>query len=217
MITNDQKLKRFSGEAISAANEIAANIRAEVDENKKNILAERERKIKDESKAFVDEELKKIRRANTIAVSSKTTELKTMLLKQREGILDEIMAEVTGKVCEFVKHEEIYGGFLENLCLNILTNFNESCEIFLSPGDVKKYKNRILNKLNEKYLSQNGGSVSCTILSDETILIGGAKFHLSKGAVFINETLDENLERQRERFTLMMMAAMREMSGQTKL
>lgn len=217
MITNDQKLKRFSGEAISAANEIAANIRAEVDENKKNILAERERKIKDESKAFVDEELKKIRRANTIAVSSKTTELKTMLLKQREGILDEIMAEVTGKVRDFVKHEQIYGDFLENLCLNILSNFNESFEIFLSPGDVKNYKNRILNKLNEKYLSQNGGSVSCTILSDETILIGGAKFHLSKGAVFINETLDENLERQRERFTLMMMAAMREMSGQTKL
>lgn len=201
MITETQKLKRFADEAASAANEIAAEIMADVNKKKKSILSESERKITDEAKTYIDEELKTIRRANTREISMKTMELRSGLLKQREAILDGVMDEVVKKLHKFADTEELYGDYLENLCVKVIESFGSSCTVYLSPSDTEKYSGRINKRLND-----------LSILSDDSIKIGGAKFHSSESSIFINETLDANLERQREQFTSMMVSAMREVS-----
>lgn len=219
MNINSQKLQRFADEATSAAEKIAGNILAEVNEKKKNILAESERKINEESRTYVDEELKKLRRSNTREVSMKTMELRSEILKRREGILDGVMDDVVKKLREFAENEELYGDYLENMCVNVVSSISTSCTIYLSSEDIKKYRYRILKRLDEE-IAERSPDDSYTeksapvfsMLPDETIQIGGAKFNSSEGGIFINETLDANLERQREQFTSMMISAMREVS-----
>lgn len=208
MITDAQKLKRFTDEAILAANEAAAEIMADVNKKKKNVLSESERKINDEAKTYINEELKTIRRANTREISMKTMELRSELLKRREAILDGVMDEVVKKLHKFADTEELYGDYLENLCVKVIESFGSSCTVYLSPSDAEKYIERINKRINGLNALN-----SLSVLSDDSIKIGGAKFHSSESSIFINETLDENLERQREQFTSMMVSAMREVSA----
>jgi len=200
-----QKLKRFASEAMTEAEDIAGQITAELSEKKKNALAENERRVNEEMKNYVEEELKKLRRGNSREVSSRTMELRGEILLKREALLDGVVAEVTQKLREFAESDG-YGAYLERLCLRVLADTNDSFTVFLTLADKERYGDGILERLNSAVSPEE--SKGFTIASDDMIKIGGAKFRSSGGSIYINETLEENLEIQKQHFAAMMISAM---------
>ena len=200
-----QKLKRFASEATAAAEDIAGRITAELSEKKKTALAENERRIDEEMKNYVEEELKKLRRTNSREVSSRTMELRGELLLKREALLEGVVTEVTQKLREYASSAE-YGAYLKNLCMRVLNETSDSFTVFLSPADAEKYGDEIMQMLSHS--ADLAAGREFTVTADDMIKIGGAKFRSSGGSIYINETLEANLEIQKQHFAAMMITSM---------
>lgn len=203
-IRDEEKLRRFTDEALGEAEATAAKINTEVDAEEARRLNEGEQKILTEAYERIQSELKVIRRENSQAVSREIMETRRELLLYREQIMRRVFDKAREKIVRFTESDG-YGEYLVKLCTGIISRQSASFTIFLSPRDLA-HKYAILegldNLLDEKLeMGTTEAAPVFSVMPDKNIKLGGARFYSAARGISINATLDENLNRQREYFT----------------
>ncbi len=201
-IKDYQKIQHFANEATARANEIAAKINAEVDEREAGIIAQQTEKFNAEADAYIDREIKGIKRENSRTLSTTSMETGREYLLYREKITQKVFDMAREKLICFSESEK-YGEYLVRLCAKALAGHSGSFTIFLAEKDLK-YKYDILEELDrliEKMLDSGSAMPVYSVTPDKSIKIGGAKFRSSSGDIMINASLDDGLLQNREYFS----------------
>ena len=218
-LTDNEKLMRFSDEVMSEADAEAAEILARVRSKYESSMEQGKLKIDSEVAVFLDNEMKKVRRASAQQITIANTKARGEILRFQEKLLSDISAEVKNRLDAFA-HSEEYKDYLINLCRDVLAEQTVSFAIHLSENDANKYKYDILRTLDDYQAAHASfteySAPVYSVIPDKTIKIGGAKFISVEGGIFIDETLDENLNRQHERFAELVVPAMREIMQSDK-
>lgn len=160
--------------------------------------------IEQETKAFVDGEMKKaeddalhesfnliqhaaanIRSDAGSKISTGKNEYRKKLLLRREEIIAEVLEAVCEKLTAYTKSAD-YASFLERSAENAAELFGEGRTAYLRPADMK-YADRI-------------ASMGFEVKADESIRLGGLKFGDSLGFKSADDTFDCRLKVGREWF-----------------
>lgn len=194
-LKENEKLQRFADEVFSQADVERNQILKETQEQHEKLLEEGTRKIREEAKAYLAGEIKELRRKNSQQLSKHTMQLRKDLLLYRENLIQNISEKVTERICAFTQSSE-YKDYLIKLCINVLRSQEADFVLYLSENDMK-YKADILGAVSNN--SDLVGRVT-DILPEKNIKLGGIRFWSVSKGILINETIDENLEHQREYF-----------------
>ena len=197
MLNDEQKLQYFADVTISEAEEISRGIIDEVTQMKAKRLTEIENEIQQAIYDFIQGEIAKIRRKNTLEFSQMELELRQTLLKRREEISHIVYSAVHDKLVDFTDSAE-YKQHLLDITTKALGVIGYNCDLYVSVKD-SAMEGELLEHIAKLRHSDDGLS-GIHVAADKNIKIGGIRFYERERGLLINETLDDKLDKSKDSF-----------------
>ena len=138
------------------------------------------------SKEYIEYETSRIKRDVNCKLSQYESQKKSALVSLRNELSQKVFDDVTAKIKNFTSSDK-YLDFLLKSVESIKEFSNDKIEIHLKKEDLK-YGEKLKN------------AVSCTIIEDNSIILGGIKASLNNGTLSVDDTLDKRLLLQKDEF-----------------
>lgn len=187
-----KKLDRFADAVLADATARAEKIRSETREKEEAMLKVGKEKISEELTVAAEAELRELMAENSRALSELDRDIRRRSYLLREQACNETMREVASRLEEYSQCSE-YREFLCKKCVDVLSMQSCCFTVYLAPKDMS-YSLDILKALSQK---PDAAAKLVGIESDESIVLGGAKFVGSEKSILIDMTLDTALESRR--------------------
>jgi len=193
LISIEDKLKNFTNEAMEDAKRITDEIerttkqeyQAKIEEGEKNILAE--------INNFISQETEKIKKEKSLEISQVNIKSRQDYFKYGDNVALNIFEIVSEKLKNFINSES-YGDYLLNSCRNVINKTGTDIDILYMPADEELVTVKIKNKLEN-----SGENISrVEFKKDESIRIGGLRFYDRARNIVINGVFDEKTARAKE-------------------
>ena len=139
------------------------------------------------NKEYIDYETSRIKNDVNCKLSQYESQKKEALVSLRNELSQKVFSEVEEKIKSFTFSDE-YLDFLLNSVKEIQNLTDDKIEIHLRQEDLK-------------YSEQIKNAVNCTIIEDNSIILGGVKSSLNGGRLSVDDTLDKRLLLQKDEFT----------------
>lgn len=189
MTSQDEKIKLFLN-AINDELEIRREkITAEIDSVRNAELDKAGKEAEERSKEYIKTESDKIYAQINRNSTAIATELRNELTAKRSSITDSVFQAVTDRLVSFTKTAE-YTDFMVRSVQRIASYFsNGELTIAIRPADLP---------LKDKIILEAGSG--CTVITDDSIVLGGCKASCKNTSVSLDDTLDSRLSEQRQSF-----------------
>lgn len=156
------------------------------------LLNEEKARLDAKEKSILDDAKSKAENKYKELIAKEDLAMKELLLTKKNNFINEILDVTKNKLIDFSKSKN-YKKFLLSNLENTFSKLNEGdYVIYLSPKDIKGFKNDI----NEVVTKFNGISVELKELTHN--IIGGSIIESSDGKFRFNNTLLSKLEQQKE-------------------
>lgn len=164
-------------------------ILSEVDNFKKEKIAEAKKKAEYDSEKLIKDKLEAKKNEQTSKIAKLMQEGQRKLFLERAEMTESVFKKAEEKLIEFTKTTK-YSELLNNYAKNISALFDgKSCIIYVNERDMA---------LADQIKTLFGGKAE--LCADKTIKIGGLKGYCEALSIVADETLDSKLNAQREWF-----------------
>lgn len=164
-------------------------ILSEVDNFKKEKIAEAKKKAEYDSEKLIKDKLEAKKNEQTSKIAKLMQEGQRKLFLERAEMTESVFKKAEEKLIEFTKTTK-YAELLNNYAKNISALFDgKSCVIYINERDMA---------FADQIKTLFGGKAE--LCADKTIKIGGLKGYCEALSIVADETLDSKLNAQREWF-----------------
>ena len=164
-------------------------ILSEVDNFKKEKIAEAKKKAEYDSEKLIKDKLEAKKNEQTSKIAKLMQEGQRKLFLERAEMTESVFKKAEEKLIEFTKTTK-YSELLNNYAKNISALFDgKSCVIYINERDMA---------FADQIKTLFGGKAE--LCADKTIKIGGLKGYCEALSIVADETLDSKLNAQREWF-----------------
>lgn len=164
-------------------------ILSEVDNFKKEKIAEAKKKAEYDSEKLIKDKLEAKKNEQTSKIAKLMQEGQRKLFLERAEMTESVFKKAEEKLIEFTKTTK-YSELLNNYAKNISALFDgKSCVIYINERDMV---------FADQIKTLFGGKAE--LCADKTIKIGGLKGYCEALSIVADETLDSKLNAQREWF-----------------
>lgn len=187
----DAMLGKFSSAVLNDALREKEELLKELEEQKKQQMDRAETELLSESYRYIQSELENIRNQVNQALSKRTLELKKDLVKKSEQLSSMLYDDVLRHLREYTG-TDAYWEYMLSLARRIAGEFGVcGCKVVLelSPRDMPRAKE----------LAAIFGD-NCETRANEEILLGGLIATIPERGIMVEETLDQRLHSEFERF-----------------
>lgn len=191
MINQSDKIERFAEVINENAQKQCKKIEKQTSKFKKRQRVLIESEISAEAERGLSYEIGRLRTEINREISKMQRESTLSVCKRRSEIEQEVFSAVRERLVSFAKTEE-YKAYLSRCISELFGAADGRLKIFVRECDVPEAE-KIAASLSK----------DAEIVSSPEIIIGGAAAENENGTVFVNNTLEAGLERQREEFRLM--------------
>ena len=187
MNTQNENISKFILAINKDAEERRNQILADAEEYKNREMEKAEQDVLQDAYNLIQKETAEMRHSVSRDIASKELEGRRVLLKKREQITENVFKEAENRLIAFSQSNE-YEKFL-------IDSLNEAKHL-LSENEITvgiKPDDRKYEKLIKKI-------ISCEIIDDSAILLGGVRIHDWQNGIICDQTLDSRLAEQHESF-----------------
>lgn len=182
-------IKYFEAEIKRMSDADIAKLKKEIDADKQKELARMELEVQHQVSLSLGVELQDVKEKYRMDVNALLAENAAKLHERRSEIAEEVFASVTDKIREFVSGPD-YPGHLEAKLSEVRALFpGESLTVTVGKGDAKA----------EGSVRKILGA-EASVISDDSIRLGGFRAHGNRSLREIDETFDFKLEQKKEWF-----------------
>lgn len=189
MASNEEKLGKFNLAINHYAQEQRDKIEHEVFEYKKRELEAAEVDVLTEAYRLIQNEMAEMRDRITREMAHREMDARKELLAKRQKITDEVFQKAAERLLAYTQTEK-YAPMLEKSARELASVFQKPGTVLCIRPEDKKYEEIIRKAF--------GGD--CVFHAADDIKIGGIRAYHAETGLMADETLDSELEEQREWF-----------------
>lgn len=192
MASMDEKLKQFAYYVIDDATKQRDALLKEIESEKTHNIDNEELELLSGAYSQIQNVITKSRRTNNENVLKIEMDLKKKLILKREEIINDVFKEVRQRLINFTKNEE-YKNWLKAKLQKAVSEVGAGTKIvYISKSDMNY----------QKFLED--GIENITVLqAEEDDIVGGVRVYNSDKNVFIDYSIDNMIDEQRNQFLQM--------------
>jgi len=190
----EEKLEQFTATVMREAAEKRKKIYEQIENERKQLLEQNELEVLEQAYIQIQNSIRDILKEKNEKISKVLLDNKRRLLQKREQIVEEVFQSITDKVKNFVQSPDYYDFLINNII--------EGCNT-VGSGDLVIYINKSDLPLKEKIAEQirlKLGNDNFSIEEEKHDMIGGAKIFNKTKNLFINNSLSEKIQYEKEHF-----------------
>ncbi len=189
MLERNERVQSFLDAITKEALERRESISQEISELNAAELTKAEQEARERTGIMLANAAVKCSNEQNNRVAGERSRLRTALAQKRTDIADAVFALASEKLSAFVSCES-YPAYLLSQAEELRRVFgSEQAELYVREADLP-----LAQQLQQSYGTQ------CTVLADASIQIGGLKARCESAKLFVDQTLDHELEQQRAWF-----------------
>ena len=189
MYNKEEQTSKFLEAINKAANESCKALEEEVKAYSKAEMLKAEKSIHDECHVHLDKKLADIKTETAGRVAKYENESKEQLIIKRQKIEEKVFADAVAYIKKYSMSDKYQSRFLQ-IIKNLSANADaDDCVIFVREEDLKFEKE-----------IKSAFAKSCTVKADDEIILGGAAVQSETLKIFVDDTFDSKLKRQRKWF-----------------
>ena len=189
----EDKLKKFTDEAMNDAKRISGEIKANIKKEFEEKIDEGEKQILEEMTGFIQQETDKIKKEKSLEISQANIKTKHDYLKYGDSVELRVFEIINEKLKKFIASES-YGDYIFKSCKNVIEKTGTDIDILYMPADEELVTVKIKDIFEDSGIDMS----QVGFIKDESIKIGGLRFYDRAKNIMINGVFDQKTDRAKE-------------------